>query len=72
MQVNHSLKLCPQSAVHCANVFAWYEPIWMLIASSSDASTVMQEEDLVFIAIDIIHSVMWNGVVGSDLQAWAV
>ncbi|XP_065679524.1 neurobeachin-like protein 1 isoform X2 [Hydra vulgaris] len=71
IKVNHSLKLCPQSAICCANAFAWYEPIWMLIvANSPDESTKMQEEDLLFIVVDIIHSVIWNGVVGSDFQAW--
>ena len=61
--------------MRCANEPGWYEPIWRLIVSENtqpeDLEDVMETE-LVHVVIEIIHIVMWTGIIGSDIAAWIV
>lgn len=69
------MKLSDISASRCANEHAWYEPIWRLIVSENtqecDVDDVMETE-MVMVVIEIIHIVMWSGIVGSDTPSWVV
>ena len=61
--------------MRCANEHGWYEPVWRLIvAENSQACDVddVMEVELVHVVIEIIHIVMWTGIVGSDNPAWIV
>eukprot|EP00111_Clytia_hemisphaerica_P022278 TCONS_00065481-protein len=73
IKVRNSLKLSDISSVRCANEPGWYEPIWRLIVSENtqpeDLEDVMEAE-LVHVVIEIIHIVMWTGIIGSDIAAW--
>ena len=61
--------------MRCANESGWYEPVWRLIvAENSQACDIddVMEVELVHVVIEIIHIVMWTGIVGSDNPAWIV
>ena len=62
------------SAIRCADEIGWYEPIWKLITTENSLPEDMDvmEEELVHVVLEIIHTVMWFGIIGSDLPAWTV
>ena len=68
------MKLSDVSAVRCANEAGWYEPIWKMIVKENCQPTDMDvmETELVQVIIEIVHIVMWTGIIGSDVPAWTV
>ena len=62
------------SAERCANEIGWYEPLWRLILTENNSPSDMDvmEAELVQVVIEIIHIVMWSGIIGSDIPTWTV
>lgn len=60
--------------MRCANEAGWYEPIWRMIVTENSQPSDMDvmETELVQVVIEIIHIVMWSGIIGSDVASWMV